>query len=212
MAYILKKRVDYKAGLLFAVFTIPGSILGVYTTSVIPISAFSVGFGITVLAIAAFLFIRGGEETGTVGRPPRKGWVSRCLTDAHGTRFQYAYDRRSGIIVSLFVGYFSPLLGIGGGIIHVPFMTGVLHFPAHVATATSHFILSIMATISVVVHFANGAYRSPEVIKVVASLGAGAMVGAQVGAVLSQKIHGRFIIKALAIALFLVGVRLLISA
>jgi alkyl hydroperoxide reductase subunit AhpF len=34
---------------------------------------------------------------------------------------------------------------IGGGIIHVPILGYFLHFPVHVATATSHFVLAIMA-------------------------------------------------------------------
>jgi len=32
-----------------------------------------------------------------------------------------------------------------GGIIHVPAMVGLLGFPVHVATATSHFVLAFMA-------------------------------------------------------------------
>jgi hypothetical protein len=37
------------------------------------------------------------------------------------------------------------LLGIEGGIIHVPALGYLLSFPVHIATATSHFILANMA-------------------------------------------------------------------
>jgi uncharacterized membrane protein YfcA len=42
------------------------------------------------------------------------------------------------MLVSVGVGVLSSLLGIGGGIIHVPAMVYLLGFPTHVATATSH--------------------------------------------------------------------------
>jgi len=50
------------------------------------------------------------------------------------------------------------------------------------------------------------------VLKMVLSLGAGVVVGAQLGALLSHKIKGEIIIKALAICLAIVGIRLLIMA
>src|ERR1051325_9325772 len=40
VAYARAGRIDYKAGLVFALFTIPGSILGVYNTQYIPRLAF----------------------------------------------------------------------------------------------------------------------------------------------------------------------------
>jgi len=40
IAYARSGRIDFKAGIVFALFTIPGSVLGVYTTSCIPKTAF----------------------------------------------------------------------------------------------------------------------------------------------------------------------------
>src|SRR3954462_1898121 len=45
IAYARAQRVDYKAGIQFAVFTIPGSILGVMITRLISRSLFSIFFG-----------------------------------------------------------------------------------------------------------------------------------------------------------------------
>lgn len=61
-----------------------------------------------------------------------------------------------GIGLSVAVGYLSNLLGIGGGVIHVPAMTYVLHFPVHIATATSQFTLAVMALAGTLVHLATG--------------------------------------------------------
>ena len=212
VSYMVAKRVDYKAGIIFALFTIPGSILGVYTTQVIPRHIFDIIFGIVLFALAVFLFLKGGNKK-TVGKPlvAHKGWVQQQLTDRSGHQYVYAYDRRKGSLLSVFVGYFSPLLGIGGGIIHVPAMVEWLRFPVHIATATSHFILAIMATVSVLVHVSQGGYNDPLVLKMVMGFVIGVIPGAQLGAYLSHNLRGKFIIKALAVSLAIVGVRILLS-
>ncbi|MDP4283381.1 MAG: sulfite exporter TauE/SafE family protein [Bacteroidota bacterium] len=212
VAYMTTKRVDYKAGIIFAICTIPGSILGVYTTKIIPINVFDIIFGIMLLGLAVFLFLKGGEkESDKKPVTEHKGWVHQHLTDKWNIHYDYAYDIRKGIILSILVGYFSPLLGIGGGIIHVPAMAEWLLFPVHIATATSHFILAIMATVSVIVHITEGSYNDPLILKMVIGLVIGVIPGAQLGAYLSRKIHGKIIIKALAISLGIVGIRILIS-
>lgn len=212
VAYMSVKRVDYKAGIIFALCTIPGSILGVLTTKVIPREVFDVVFGVILIGLATFLFFKGGKKVSvnkTVAE--HKGWVQQHLVDKWNEKYDYSYDLRKGNILSLFVGYFSPLLGIGGGIIHVPAMVEWLRFPVHIATATSHFILAIMATVSVIVHYYNGSYNDPLILKMVICLVVGVVPGAQLGAFLSRRIHGRNIIKGLAVSLCIVGMRILIT-
>ncbi len=212
IAYMNARRVDYKAGIIFAICTIPGSILGVLTTKIIPRSLFDVIFGFLMLGLAIFLFFKGGKHS-YVDKPAlaKKGWVNQHLVDKWGEKYNYSYDIRLGMILSVFVGYFSPLLGIGGGIIHVPAMAEWLLFPVHIATATSHFILAIMSTVSVITHYFQGNYNDPLVLKMVICLVIGVVPGAQLGAFLSRKIDGKHIIKALAISIGIVGIKILIS-
>lgn len=210
-AYMVQRRVDYKAGIIFALLTVPGSILGVLTTQVVDRSTFDIAFGIILFAMAVFLFVRGGKKTSGQVLTVKKGWISQKLTDRAGETYQYAYDVKKGGILSVAVGYFSPLLGIGGGIIHVPAMVEWLRFPVHIATATSHFILAIMASVSVAVHYYEGSYDVPEITHMVFGLALGIVPGAQLGAYLSGKLNGKVIIRALSLALMLVGLRILLS-
>lgn len=212
IAYMVSKKIDYKAGIIFAICTIPGSILGVLTTKVIPRGIFDIIFGIIMLALAIFLFFHGGEKE-SVKKPvtAHKGWIQQHLTDKWGEHYDYAYNLRLGMLLSVFVGYFSPLLGIGGGIIHVPAMAEWLLFPVHIATATSHFILAIMSTASVIVHYVQGNYNDPLVVKMVIGIVIGVIPGAQLGAYLSRKMNGKYIIKALAVSIGIVGIKILIS-
>jgi len=112
----------------------------------------------------------------------------------------------------LIVGYISPVLGIGGGIIHVPAMVDLLSFPVFVATATSHFILAIMSTVSVVVHAFKGSYNDAYILRMVIGLCIGVIPGAQAGALVSHKIKGNTIIRVLAVCIGAVGVRILLGS
>ncbi len=136
--------------------------------------------------------------------------VVRRLVDAHGISYEYDSIGVSAWQSAPSSDTFSSFLGIGGGIIHVPALSYFLNFPIHLATATSHFILAIMALTGTVVHiltgtFAHGVHRT-------IALAIGVVLGAQIGARMSEKVQGAWIIRALAIALGIVGLRILIVA
>lgn len=211
IAYARIGRIDYRAGLLFAVFTIPGSILGVMATKYVSQDVFQLVFGGLLIVLSIFLFVRKKATDQLLQEPLPAGMKKATLTDRAGTIFSYAYNQKTGILISVLVGFLSPILGIGGGIIHVPAMVHWLHFPVYIATATSHFILAIMSSVSVIVHAINGNYNDPQVLKMVIALCIGAMCGAQLGAFLSHRIKGKTITKALAVCLGIVGLRLLLS-
>jgi uncharacterized protein len=212
VAYARSGRIDFKAGLLFALFTIPGSILGVLTTQFIPRHLFNIIFGVLLVALSAYLFFNHNKAIKPVlVYDDRKRWKHHELIDAGGTKYNYTYNQTWGIIISILVGYLSPVLGIGGGIIHVPALVQWLQFPVFIATATSHFILAIMATVSVIVHAIKGSYADPKIMHMVIGLIIGVIPGAQIGAWLSHKIKGHTIIRVLAICLGVVGIRILLS-
>lgn len=215
LAYSRSGRIDYKAGVVFAFFTIPGSILGVLTVQYIPQKLFNIIFGILLIALSGYLFYKNRNvavpQNLSIPLPDAKGFKHHRLTDKRGNMFEYSYNQRHGIIISILVGYLSPLLGIGGGIIHVPAMVNWLQFPVYIATATSHFILAVMATVSVIVHAINGTYNEPGILKMIIFLSLGVIPGAQLGAWLSHRIKSHVIIRVLAGCLILVGLRILLK-
>jgi len=212
-AYAKSGRIDYKAGITFALYTIPGSILGVYSVKYIPIQSFNMIFGILMIVLSAYLFYKNSSNTVAVVKSENKnGLIHRVLTDKQGVKYEYSYNQTLGIVISILVGYLSPLLGIGGGIIHVPAMVNWLQFPVYIATATSHFILSVMATVSVIVHAIDGHYNDPTILKMILMLCLGVVPGAQLGAYLSHRVKSKTIIKVLAGCLILVGIRILMKS
>ncbi|GAC1701833.1 MAG: sulfite exporter TauE/SafE family protein [Candidatus Limnocylindrales bacterium] len=209
LAYARDRRIDYRSGILFALATLPGSILGALATKFLERRFFDIAFALLLLGLAVLL-IRRGEPTAHA--EPADGIVAtrwhpqRDLTDRAGTRHRYRVHLPLGVAVSFVVGFASSLLGIGGGVIHVPVLIGVLGFPTHIATATSHFVLAIMATAGTVTHVLGGDLDG--LARQTILLGVGAVVGAQIGARLSTRVHGLLIVRALAVALAVVGLRL----
>jgi uncharacterized membrane protein YfcA len=209
-AYGLMKRIDYRSGLMFAVATVPGAVLGALNTSYVPRHLFDAIFSVLMIAGAAFLIIQPRPPGTSSKQPsPSRYLVSRHLVDAHGNQYDYSFNPILGIGLSLFVGYASSFLGTGGGIFHVPLLRYFLHFPVHIATATSHFVIAIMALTGTIVHISTGTFTH-GVHRAIA-LAIGVAIGAQLGAHLSERVKGKWIIRSLAVALGIVGVRLLIT-
>lgn len=208
IAYARMKKIDYKSGIIFAIATLPGSILGALTTSIIPRSIFNLLFGILLIIGSIFLLIKPENKNASKGSKS-ESHLTRTITDIDGTVHTFSYNAVVGIIISVFVGYLSSLLGIGGGIIHVPIMIQALNFPVHIATATSHFVLAGMSLSGTIAHILTGAL-SKGVLQTI-GLAIGVFFGAQLGARLSKRFGGVFIVKGLAIVLGLVGIRILIS-
>jgi len=209
-AYIRQKRVDYQTGWLFAVATVPGSIIGAYLSPFFTSRFFDSLFGLLLIVLAVFLNLRpdasrARRQAANEGMPLPPHEVRREIVDADGDHYVYIFNRRRGVVLSFFVGFLSSILGIGGGIVHVPAMVYFFSFPAHVATATSHFVLVITALTGSASHLALG-----DVLWLPAlSMSVGAVVGAQGGAIISRCLKGRTIVRVLSLALVVVGLRLL---
>jgi uncharacterized membrane protein YfcA len=81
----------------------------------------------------------------------------------------------------------------------------------HIATATSQFILAVMALTGTLIQVADGSLGWGEAPRLL-MLAVGAIAGAQIGARMSSRIHECWIMRSLAVALGLVGVRVLVLA
>jgi uncharacterized protein len=206
IAYGRQRRIDLRSGLAFAVATLPGSVAGALLARAIPRGPFDTAFAAVLLALAV-LVIRTSPDEGPPA-PEGRAWgrIPRELVDAQGTVHRYHVELPLGIAISFVVGFASSLLGIGGGFIHVPALIAVLGFPVHIATATSHFVLAIMATVGTITHIAAG--DLVDVWPRAVYLAAGAVVGAQIGARLSTRVRGAIIVRLLAAALVIVALRL----
>lgn len=217
LAYARMRRIDYKSGLVFSLAAVPGAILGALTTRYLPRTLFDVVFGLLMVVASAYLLWRpsSAREGGSAkhdldSKANCNDRFTRNLIDGGGIPYIFSYPLVLGIGLSLLVGYISSLLGVGGGFIHVPVLVRILNFPVHIATATSQFILAIMALAGTLVHMVTGTFARG--IRRTIALAIGVLLGAQLGAWLSSRLHGDWIIRGLAIALGFVGIRIFLLA
>lgn len=210
IAYAFKKRIDYRSALFFSITTLPGTVLGSYMVRYIPRETFNFLFGSTLLLLSIYLLYKpeAKPDSGKKSIFNLNTWpITRQLNDKSGITYKYSYDLFLACFLSFFVGIAASILGIGGGIIHVPLMVNLLNFPIHIATATSHFILALMGITATGTHWWQGNLEGGmhEIIY----LGIGVIAGAQLGAALSHRLKGKVIIRALAFAIGLVSIRIL---
>jgi uncharacterized membrane protein YfcA len=202
IAYLRQRRVDLSLGWRFAAATIPGAVGGAYLTRALTSYVFSLGFGLMLLVIAALLFM------GRTASPSPRAAVRQVVDVITGEAHVYRVDAWKGVLISVLVGFVSSIFGIGGGIIHVPFLIVGLGLPVHVATATSHFVLSISAFVGASTFAALGHVQYATA----AVMGLGVLLGAQVGARVSLRSSASFIRRLLAGSLALVGARMVLHA
>jgi uncharacterized membrane protein YfcA len=211
VAYGWMRRIDYRTGLMFAGAAIPGAVVGALNTSLMSRHTFNLVFSIAFIVVAVAMALRPDlRHRPQVKQVPSRFETTRHLVDSQGLTHDWTFQPWIGIVLSFFVGYFSSFLGIGGGVIHVPALVWLLHYPVHIATATSHFILAIMTGVGALVHVETGALHQ-EVWETL-TLIVGVLPGAQLGAFLSSRVRSAWIIRSLAIALGLVGVRILLQS
>lgn len=218
ISYARQWRVDFRSGSVFALATLPGAIFGAATTDFIPRHVFDLTFGAMMLAVAAYLVARAQRDA-------HRGRSRSAAAADHASgvaKPQGGFDERAkprlgprgllaGAGLSLALGYVSSLLGIGGGIVHVPALVHLLKFSVHTATATSHFVLACTAGAGTAAHALSGDFSHGGLRRTIV-LGIGVVIGAPFGAWLSQRVHGRWILTCLGVALGIVGARLLWGA
>jgi uncharacterized membrane protein YfcA len=200
LAYLRSGRIDFKAGVIFALATMPGAVAGALTTAAISRARFNLLFGILLIIVAAFLVLT----------PRRANAVAMAHSGRDAKRRPNLATMMIGAAVSTCFGFISSFLGIGGGFLYVPSLVYLLKFSVHIATATSLFVLTLTSLTGSITHFAAGLFD--QEFHQAIGLSIGAMAGAQVAARVSQRIHGALIMRSLAVALALVGSRLVALA
>lgn len=178
------RRVDLRSAAAFIVAAFPGVFAGIAGADRISRGLFDPLFGLLLALMAAVLTFAPGWRSGLRG-----GASKRTLVDANGNSYAWSFDMRLGLIGSVFVGIVSALFGIGGGPIRVPFLVTVLNFPEHVATATSHLVLAATSLLATLIHATHGDFAAE--LPVTISTALGALIGAPIGARLSQIVSGR---------------------
>lgn len=192
VAYAYTKQIHWPSAFIFSLAAIPGVFFGVFFSHLISRQLFEIVFSAVMFFLAVFTL---------------KKSFKKKLYPIHTSHFWTTKTEIIGSIISFFVGIASSLLGIGGGIIHVPILAEFLLYPVHIATGTSHAILALTSLFAVTKHWYSGDYNN--LFSFVPYLILGLIIGAQFGATFSKKISSRWILRILGFALLFVAIRLI---
>jgi uncharacterized membrane protein YfcA len=161
-------------------------------------------FGI-VLAVAAIRMFTGKKALASHGF--KRHVMVRRIVDRDGTVFEYNVNLVFTMIFAGVAGLSAGLLGIGGGIVNVPMLT-FSGLPIHLAVATSSFLIIFNAITGTVSHGLLGNIDYTHVALIVP----GVIIGAQLGAAASKRFKPKKLNLILAIALFLLALRMIARA
>jgi uncharacterized membrane protein YfcA len=213
LQYLRQRRVDLVSGLIFSIAGIPGALLGAYADQFIPHRVFTILFGVLLLVVGArILLVREKAESLSDDSTPQRGaasaWhIRRDFDDAHGVRHSYRYSLIGGIAISVATGFLASLFGIGGGVVQVPAMVYLFGFPAHVATATSQFIIAVTSFFGTASHLYYG-----DVLPLPAlALALGAIAGAPLGAFLALRMKAAPLMRWLSLAILFAAIYLIVA-
>lgn len=205
LAYMKAKTVDYKSGFIFFIGSIPGVMLGAAVNRFMDVPSFELYFGILMIILAIILMVR--DRLKPVNWFVAHG-MKRTLTDADGQTYTYGYPIWFAIGASFMISFASGLFGIGGGSMIVPMMLILFLFPAHVAVATSMFLVFLTSIVNSGAHIYFGHVPWHYVIPVII----GAMIGGKLGAELNKRLQSKTVVLCLRVMLLIMGVRSIVSS
>ena len=193
IAYSRQKKIDYSRALKMVIFAIPGSIIGAFISNDISLEFFKLSFAILLMLTGTYILFKNSimKNSNNSNNKQRKTSISLLIC--------YTGTFIAGIISSLF--------GVGGGIIFVPIMVLIFQMTMAKAAPTSQLILFITSLIGTFTHIL---LSNPDYFNAL-SLAAGAFIGGQIGAILSNYLKENMLQKLLSIFLIAVAIKFMLD-
>ena len=133
---------------------------------------------------------------------------SRRFSSKGGEVFDYRFNEPFAVAFNFVLGFISSFFGTGGGFLRTPVLVNVFGFPVRVAVATSIFAMAFYATAGAATHAALGHI---DWFPTFALVGAGLLVGSQIGAYAVTRTPRTAILRLLLALLLVLGVRLIVQ-
>ena len=187
------KMIDFKASLMF----VPGIVVGAFAGGAL--SKF-VNSSVLLWLFVFFLIILGGKMAYSY-REKGKDNEGKPLPKLSTAMYILI------VVFSIAVGIISGLLGVGGGILIVPFMTYVLKYPTKSAAGSSHLIISFSALAGIIGHATSHRLDYP----LIAITGIAVLIGGNLGARFSLRVKPKMIKAGLGLLMWALAAQMLVK-
>jgi uncharacterized protein len=187
--YVDKGISNIRLGMSLEVMTTVGAIAGGLTANMLAGDALKRTFAVFLFCIAGLMLSRLRKGAGgNVSYDASLAIHGKYYDEAERQTIQYSVRRLPvSMLVSLFAGKISGLLGVGGGLVKVPVMHMVSGVPMKAATATSNFMIGVTAAASAFIYFSHGHVNPLFTAAAVLGVLGGSFLGTRIGAKIRSK-------------------------
>ena len=212
ISYLKLKIVDIRSAILFGIAAMPGAILAVIGLEKVNSAIFNILFAIMLIMTGIYVFWspsssekKSEEDHENIAKNDRGWWrVYRKITPTTGEYYKYNFIEPIATTINTLFGFISSFFGIGGGPVRTPTLVYFFNFPVKVATATSVATMSLYTLFGSAAHFVNGNVETQAVLP----LGIGAIIGSQLGVIISKRLKGRLMMKLLSFAMIGIAINM----
>ena len=156
----------------------------------------------TLMMVEGLSTWRRAQQPGVALSARRSGqhtWVDRLPLKMRFHRSKLYISVLPPIIIGMFIGFMSAIMGIGGGLVMIPAMIYLLRVPTGVVIGTSLFQIVFVAAFATILHAVQN--KTVDVV-LAAILMAGGVIGAQFGIIAGERLkneHMRVLLAALVL-------------
>jgi uncharacterized membrane protein YfcA len=208
-----RRNIDIKMGTVLLAGGLVGSVAGVQAVKVLRATGqfdlvitlcYVILLGIVgaLMLVESLSTMRKAQKTGKAAaarKPGQHSWI-------HGLPFKTRFPRSKlyisiipPVLIGLFIGFLSGIMGVGGGFILVPAMIYLLKMPTNVVVGTSLYqIVFVTAATTIMQAWWN---HTVDIVLAILLM-VGGVVGAQLGAAAGARLNGeqlRFLMAALVL-------------
>jgi uncharacterized membrane protein YfcA len=202
---IQNKYVNFKIGFFIQVGAVIGVLIGAHFSVLLPDIVLKLMFLFIVLYLLISLQVKEKSEFNLAAQvyfllnrlPPRIALQDLATSEVSISAL---------VVLGIIAGFFSGLLGIGGGFMIVPLFIIGMRLPVKVAVGTSLFMILITSSVGAIQHaiLDHVRYHLSFI------LGGGMIIGAAAGAALLKKISERRLRKLILVVLILAAVAVIL--
>lgn len=189
--YLKRKEVDWKKGIIFAIFGGLASPIGAYLAGRISETVLIGSFAILMLLVSSLML--------------RKSFLKAKDSDLSQARRYHGNSIWQILPVALFTGLLTGFFGVGGGFMIVPALVILNRMDNKPAAATSLFIIALISLVSVV----NKVHEINVDFKLITIFMFGSILGMIFGSMISQKMSSHISQRIFAIIAFILGIYML---